>query len=122
MDNSLSPRLATLARSYVAMALTVADGAGRYAALTLASGEQLVRAMEGVLRKGSNSKGDDWDHAFGSALASYREYLRELAALPGIASMTYYEQLDWLRTAAAAHGASSQSTGAPPPTPAPESG
>jgi hypothetical protein len=122
MDDSLSARLATLARSYVAMALTVADGAGRYAALTLASGEQLVRAIEGVLREGSDPKGGGWDHALDSALASYREYLRELAALPGIASMTYYEQLDSLRAAAAAHKASSPSTGTPPPATAPESG
>jgi hypothetical protein len=117
MGDSLAVQLAILARSYVAMGLTVADAAGRYAAITLATGEQLVRAMEGVLREGSDSKGPDWDHACGSALAGYRQYLRELAALPGIASMTYYEQLDWLRAAAAAHRASSSSASTPPPAP-----
>jgi hypothetical protein len=86
-------RIATLARAQLAMALTAADAMRRYAELTATYGEEVVRAAATIAQEVVKPEGRGWDRAAAHALAGYRDYVRELAALPGIANMHYYDQL-----------------------------
>jgi len=103
-------RIATLARAQLAMALTAADAMWRYAELTATYGEEVARAAATIACEVAKPEGRGWDRAAAHALAGYRDYVRELAALPGIANMHYYDQLGRLR---AAQGA--KSSDAKPP-------
>ncbi len=114
MNGSLGSNVATLARAQLAMALTVADGMQRYVGLTLKCGENFAGALDTIVRESGEFEGYGWDRVAAHALAGYRDYVRELAALPGIASMHYYDQLGLLRTAAGVKGAPMRPT--PPPT------
>jgi hypothetical protein len=105
MNESLQSKVATLARAQFAMALTVADGMQRYAGLTLRFGETCARALDTIVRESGELKGHGGNQAAASALAGYRDYVRGLAALPGLASMHYYDQLGLLRAAAGVQGA-----------------
>jgi hypothetical protein len=99
-----------LARAQLAMALTAADAMRRYAELTATYGEEVVRAAATIAQEVVKPEGRGWDRAAAHALAGYRDYVRELAALPGIANMHYYDQLGRLR---AAQGATSSSVQTP---------
>jgi len=94
-------RLASLARAQLAMTLTAADAMRRYAELTASYGEEVLRAAATIVEEVAKPDGRGWDRAAAHALASYRDYVRELAALPGIANMHYYDQLGRIRAAQA---------------------
>jgi hypothetical protein len=113
---SIMSRMATLARAELAMAMTVADGMQRLAVVSAKYGETLLGAAGAVTREPSDTRMLGWDKAAAQALAGYRDYVRELAALPGIASMHYYEQLGRIRTKAGA-----KSDMPPEPVPPPTS-
>ncbi len=112
-------RLASLARAQIAMALTAADVMQRYAEVTAAYGEGLVRAAATIAEEVVKPEGRGWDRAAAHALAGYRDYVRELAALPGIANMHYYDQLGRLRAARGSETGAQAGAHLPPPTPAP---
>jgi hypothetical protein len=105
-------RLAALARAQLAMALTAVDGMRRYGELTATYGEELLRTAAAISCDVAKPEGGGWDRAAAHALAGYRDYVRELAALPGIANMHYYDVLGRLRATPAA-----TSPPAPEPTP-----
>jgi hypothetical protein len=108
------------------MVLTAADAMWRYAELTATYGEEVVRAAATIAHDVAKPEGRGWDRAAAQALAGYRDYLRELAALPGIANMHYYDELGRLRAAQDAessdakssHAKSPQGPNGTPPSPA----
>ena len=103
-------RIATLARAQLAMALTAADAMWRYAELTATYGEEVARAAATIACEVAKPEGRGWDRAAAHALAGYRDYVRELAALPGIANMHYYDQLGRLRAAQDAESSDAKSS------------
>jgi len=105
-----------LARAQIAMALTVGDGLRRCAELSASYAEGLARAAEVIVRDNGKREGPRWDRAAARALSAYRDYVRELAALPGIATMHYYDELGRLRAADAKPARPA------PPVPAPTEG
>jgi hypothetical protein len=111
---SIMSKMATLARAELAMAMTVADGMRRLAEVSAKYGETLLGAAGAATREPSETRMLGWDKATAQALAAYRDYVRELAALPGISSMHYYDQLGQLRAKA---GAKSDGPSAPVPPP-----
>jgi hypothetical protein len=111
---SIMSRMATLARAELAMAMTLADGMQRLAVVSAKYGETLLGAAGTVTREPSDTRMLGWDKAAAQALAGYRDYVRELAALPGISSMHYYEQLARIRAQA---GAKSEEPPQPVPPP-----
>jgi hypothetical protein len=100
-------RMATLMRAELAMAMTAADGLRRLAEVNANYAETLLKAVRTVTREPRATSQLCWDRAAAQALVGYRDYVRELAALPGVASMHYYAQLGDLRD------------GEAPPKPAP---
>jgi hypothetical protein len=101
---SIISRVATLVRAELAMGMAAADGMQRLAVVTAKYGEALLGAAGAVTREPRETGPLGWDHAAAQAMAGYRDYVRELAALPGVASMHYYEQLGQLRAKAGAKG------------------
>jgi hypothetical protein len=101
-------RMATLMRAELAMAMTAADGVRRLAEVNANYAETLLKAVRTITREPRATSQLGWDRAAAQALVGYRDYVRELAALPGVASMHYYAQLGDLRADAEA-----------PPKPAP---
>ncbi len=112
MSGFPTSRIAALARAQLAMALTAIDGMRRYGELTATYGEEVLRTAAAISCEAAKPEGRGWDRAAAHALAGYRNYVRELAALPGIANMHYYDVLGRLRAARAV-------TGLPAPEPAP---
>jgi hypothetical protein len=112
---SIMSKMATLARAELALAMAAADGMRRWAEVSAKYGETLLGAAGAVTREPSETRMLGWDKAAAQALAAYRDYVRELAALPGISSMHYYDQLGQLRTKAGAKS-DGPSEPAPPPT------
>jgi hypothetical protein len=104
MSDSLASRFATLARVQVAVALTAVEGMRRYTALTASYGEDLLGVAAAIARASDDPDGSGWGRAAANAVDGYGDYVRGLAALPGIASMHYYDQVRTLRAAAGAHG------------------
>jgi len=105
-------RMATLLRAELALAMTAADGVRRLAEVNANYAETLLKAVRTITREPRATSQLGWDRAAAQALVGYRDYVRELAALPGVASMHYYAQLGDLR-------ADAKAKGEPPPTPAP---
>ena len=105
-------RMHTLLRAELAMAMTAADGLRRLAEVNANYAETLLKAVRTVTREPRATSQLGWDRAAAQALVGYRDYVRELAALPGVASMHYYVQLGDLCADAKAKGEA-------PPTPAP---
>jgi hypothetical protein len=97
MDQPVIARMATLARAQVAMALTLADGMQRYLTVTARFGETLAEAASTAAREPFAAGAGGWDPAAARIFDGYRDYVRELAALPGILSMNFYEQLGGVR-------------------------
>ena len=112
---SIMSKMATLARAELALAMTVADGMRRLAEVSAKYGETLLGAAGAVTREPSETRMLGWDKAAAQALGAYRDYVRELAALPGISSMHYYDQLGQLRGKAGAKS-DGPSEPVPPPT------
>jgi hypothetical protein len=94
--------MATLMRAELAMAMTAADGVRRLAEVNANYAETLLKAVRTITREPRATS--HWDRAAAQALVGYRDYVRELAALPGVASMHYYAQLGDLRADAKADG------------------
>ena len=94
-------RMHTLLRAELAMAMTAADGVRRLAEVNANYAETLLKAVRTITREPRTTSQLGWDRAAAQALVGYRDYVRELAALPGVASMHYYAQLGDLRGAKA---------------------
>jgi hypothetical protein len=107
-------RMATLMRAELAMAMTAADGVRRLAEVNANYAEALLKAVRTITREPRATSQFCWDRAAAQALVGYRDYVRELAALPGVASMHYYAQLGDLRADARADGEAPPKPAAPP--------
>lgn len=88
---------AGFSRAYLAGTHMAVGVLARLAETTLHYGERasatLLDAAAGTERPENGGR----ERAADQALALYRDYVRELAALPGIAGMSYFDQLDRLR-------------------------
>ncbi len=99
MDGDIRSMIATLARVEIAGVLTFGWAARHYAELTLRHGENFANSLLAVAREPDLRRAERWDQAVGEAAAEYRDYVRELAAFPGLAGLAFLDQLDALRTA-----------------------
>ncbi|MGO8917895.1 MAG: hypothetical protein ACLQJR_18490 [Stellaceae bacterium] len=91
--------LTTLAQVELAGALAVAGAMRRHAELSLRQAESLADKLLVVAREPLPGRGGGWDLLFAEIAAEFRVYVRELAASPGLAAMSFLEHLDRLRTA-----------------------
>src|SRR5262249_6195066 len=97
-------------------AMTAADGVRRLAEVNANYAETLLKAVRTITREPRATSQLGWDRAAGQALVGYRDYVRELAALPGVASMHYYAHVGDRRAAAEAEGDAPPEPAPPPPT------
>jgi hypothetical protein len=99
MEGRTQSMLRTLAQVELAGALAAAGAVGRHVELSLRQAESLAEKLltvaDGSLGRGAAG----WNGLFAEAAAEYRDYVRELAASPGLVAMSFLEHLDRLRTA-----------------------
>ena len=87
----------TLVQVEVAGALALATVLGRCFELTLGQGEGIARKLVGMTRESDGRETGRCNRLCAETAAEYRDYLRELAAAPGLAAMSFLDQLDKLR-------------------------
>jgi len=93
MKQGVGSMLAILAKVELAGALAAAATLGRSATLTLRYGESVA----GYFLAPSLRQGDEYGLAADESLLGYGSYVREMAALPMLAGLTFLDQLDRLR-------------------------
>jgi hypothetical protein len=104
MDGETRSMIAMLARLELSGVLTLGWAARHYAELMLGHGESFTNSVLAIAREPNVARADKWDQAVSEAAAEYRDYVRELAAFPGLATLTFLDQLDALRKTRARPG------------------
>lgn len=88
----------TLIQAEFAWAVAFAAALRRYVELTLGHGENLANKLIEIARDSDQQPVSAWDRIFAETVHQYRDYVRELAATPGLATMSFLEQLESTRT------------------------
>lgn len=94
--------LGTLVQVELAGALAVTGVLWHQAELSLKQAENLAEKLMVVAREPPARQGEGWKMLFAEAAADYRDYVRGLAASPGLVAMSFLDHLDRLRQARSA--------------------
>jgi hypothetical protein len=98
MNKDARSMFSAFAQAELAGALTFAAVLGRYVELTLGYGENFANGLLDIARDSERRRTNPWDRVFAQAMAEHRDYVRELAATPSLATMNFLEQLENFRT------------------------
>jgi hypothetical protein len=98
MNEDARSMFSAFAQAELAGALAFAAALGRYVELTLGYGENFANRLLDVARDSERRRTNPWDRVFAQAMAEHRDYVRELAATPSLATMNFLEQLENFRT------------------------
>jgi hypothetical protein len=83
-----------LAQIQAAGAFAAVGAVNLFTELTLKFSERTTATLFEAAVGPSKSDGSSTDGAANEAMSLYRDYVREMAALPGIVGMRYFEHLD----------------------------
>ena len=94
MNEDARSMFSAFAQAELAGALAFAAALGRYVELTFGYGENFANKLLDVARDSERRRTNPWDRVFAQAMAEHRDYVRELAAAPSLATMNFLEQLE----------------------------
>jgi hypothetical protein len=98
MAGDAQSMIKALAQVTLAGAATVSGEARRHLEMYLGHGESLADNLLGIARDPNRERGGAWDRVVDAMMSEYRDYVRELAAAPTLATISFFEQLERLRT------------------------
>jgi hypothetical protein len=98
MDGGTRSMLLAFSQVGLACGLALAEAVRRYAELSFGHAESLGQQLLIISQQPERPGAGAWDRVLAEATSHYRDYIRELAAAPGLAAMGFFEQLESLRT------------------------
>ena len=90
--------LTTVAQVELAGALALAGAVRRYVELSFGSAESFANKLLLIARDPGSPTSGAWDRILAEAAVEYRDYVRGLAASPTLTTMSFFDQLERLRT------------------------